>query len=445
MRLVALLKAPGSAVWAILALALAVRVAAWIVGTHDFSGGPLDSADYDRHGQTLAFGHQYPDSWLAADGGPSAFRPPGFPLFIAAVYLLPGANVMTGLAVQAALGTVVVALIGVLAWQLWGRRTALVAMGVAAVSPPLIVLGAALLSEPLFLVFELGAICSAVAHRRSPHPYRWALITGLLVGLAALTRANGALLVIPLAIAVWTSRPRFRMAALAQPALMLGATLLLLAPWTIRNAIELGAFIPLSTQDGVALERSFNPVAFDSRPPSLPHNSPRLWRLIQEHGIDEAELSGELEDAARSFMRDHPGYVAQTVFWNLIRSVHLNDPEVRLKSGRTDRMVRAYASAEGVDRWLAGLGIYSFYLLALLALAGALLPAARRAPWFVWAAPLLAWLPVLLIAAGRARYRAPIDPLIVIFAAPALVAVWDRLRALRGADRPSPRRPRPQA
>jgi 4-amino-4-deoxy-L-arabinose transferase-like glycosyltransferase len=423
--LVAFLKAPGSAAWAILAFALLIRAVAAIAGTHHFATTFLDSWDYDRYGHALAFGHRFPDSFLTADGGPSAYRPPVFPLFLGAVYVLPGRDLIAGLAAQAALGTVVVALIGVLTWQVWGRRTALVAMGVAAVSPPLIVLGVSLLSEPLYLVFELGAISAAVAHRRSSHPYRWALVTGLLAGLAVLTRVNGILLVVPLAIAVWTLRPRFGGVALAQPALMVGATLVLLAPWTIRNAIELHAFIPLSTQDGIALERSFNPIAFHASPPSLQHNSPRLFRIKQQHGINEAELSSELEGAARNFMREHPAYVAQTAFWNFIRLFHLSDPELG----------RGYSSGEGVDWWLSGLGIYGLYPLALLALAGALLPAARRAPWFVWVAPALAWLPVLLMATGRARYRAPIDPFLVMLAGLALVAAWERLSRPHAARR----------
>ena len=84
------------------------------------------------------------------------------------------------------------------------------------------------------------------------------------------------------------------------------------------------------------------------------------------------------------------------------------------------------------------MGIYGFYALALLALAGALLPVARRAPWFLWVAPLFALAPALLISAGRIRYRAPIDSLIVILAALALVSAWDRWFAAATPTRSSP-------
>ena len=40
------------------------------------------------------------------------------------------------------------------------------------------------MSEPLFDVFMLGSLAAAIAHRRSPHRYRWAVLAGVLAGLA---------------------------------------------------------------------------------------------------------------------------------------------------------------------------------------------------------------------------------------------------------------------
>ena len=75
---------------------------------------------------------------------------------------------------------------------------------------------------------------------------------------------------------------------------------------------------------------------------------------------------------------------------------------------------------------------YAFYVLSLLALAGALTPAARRAPAWFWLAPILLFASVIF-AGSALRYRAPIEPFLALLAALALTA--------RGRRRAQPRAP----
>jgi len=60
--------------------------------------------------------------------------------------------------------------------------------------------------------------------------------------------------------------------------------------------------------------------------------------------------------------------------------------------------------------------------LALLAIAGVALGAARGTPWWLWAVPLLLFLSVIWIS-GDIRYRAPIEPFAVWAAAFALARI----------------------
>jgi hypothetical protein len=62
---------------------------------------------------------------------------------------------------------------------------------------------------------------------------------------------------------------------------------------------------------------------------------------------------------------------------------------------------------------------------------------ARRAPAFVWAVPVLMVLPALVVY-GLARYRAPLDPFLVMLAALAIVGAFDRRRARRGLSPEAP-------
>src|SRR4051812_49467819 len=90
----------------ILAVALAVRVGV-IVATPHFR--PIfDAAHYDRLGASIASGDGYPGQFLPPT--PSAFRPPLYPLALAAVHLL-GGGWTAGRVLGALLGTLTVLLV----------------------------------------------------------------------------------------------------------------------------------------------------------------------------------------------------------------------------------------------------------------------------------------------------------------------------------------------
>src|SRR4029078_6029473 len=94
---------------------------------------------------------------------------------------------------------VCVSLTVLIACDLWGRRVALVALGLGAIYIPLILVGQSIMSEPLFVLCLLGAIVAVLHSKRWP----WVIAAGVLMGLAILGRANAIILLVPLAAAVW--------------------------------------------------------------------------------------------------------------------------------------------------------------------------------------------------------------------------------------------------
>ncbi len=283
---------------ALVALSLVLRIA-YVNATPDYVARH-DARDYDVHAISIAEGQGFSKT-IAYDRA-TAFRPPGYPYFLGAVYHLfnveRAANQdrwRVARIAQAFVGAAVVALVGVLAVQLWGSIAALVAMALTAIYVPLITVGGAIMSEPLYDVFMLASLAAALAHRRSSHRYRWALLAGVLAGLATLTRAQAMILLVPLAIAVWDGRPWRSRAAIGPPLVLLVAAALTIAPWTIRNARELHAFVPVSTQLGSALAGTYNDSArADTQNPAawqgLKHvpDYAYLFRRVRE--IPEATL-----------------------------------------------------------------------------------------------------------------------------------------------------------
>jgi 4-amino-4-deoxy-L-arabinose transferase-like glycosyltransferase len=385
-----------------------------------------DAADYDRHARSIAAGDGYPQA--AAPGRPTAYRPPGYPYFLGAVYRLAGVRgadvgdrIQAARVAQALLGALAVALTGALAWRLWGRRVALLALALAAVYVPAVVVGGTILSEQLFVVFVLAALLVALWQRESRHAVRLAALAGVFAGLAGLTRSNGLVVVVPLALLVWRSPPRLAWRSATPAAVLVLAAVLTVAPWTIRNAVVLDSFVPVATQTGAALAGTYNDAARED-----PRN-PGAWRVLRlvpdyqpiyrsKAQTSEAVLDRRLRAAALHYIAEHPFYVAEVGFWNTLRMVDLAGRERSRRS----------AEAIGVEAGWADASAIAFWAMGLLAVAGALTPRARRVPWQVWAVPAVLFLSVVFLNVESPRFRAPIDPFVVMLAAVAVVAALER-------------------
>ena len=391
-----------------------------------------DALDYDAHARSIASGDGY--SKTIAHGRPTAFRPPGYPVVLAGVYKVAGVvdapradRIRAARVAGAMIGALVVALIGVLAAQLWGRRVALLSAALAAVYIPLITVGGAVMSEMLFVVFMLAALIAAVEHRRSTHRHRYAVLAGVFGGLAVLTRANGMVLLLPLAAAVWDGRPRFTRDALVAPLLLVAVAVLTVAPWTVRNAVELHAFVPVTTQLGSALAGTYNDQARHD------HENPAAWRSIKHipafsyewthiRSIPEVTLERRLRKASLTYIRHHPAYVAEVGFWNTVRLLDL--------AGLPH--ARATAATVGIEHRWADWGVFLFWGFAIVAIAGALTASARGTPAFVWACPLLLAASVVFLTTETPRYRTAIDPFVVFLAALAVSSLITTARRGRG-------------
>ncbi len=350
-----------------------------------------DAIDYDHHARSLAAGHGFALSY----GRPTAFRPPAYPIFLAGVYWLFGADVEAGRIANAFVGAGIVALIGVLAFQFWDRRTALVAMALAAVYVPLILVGQSIMSEPLFTLCMLAAI----ALRRRP------FLAGILLGLAILGRANAVVLIVPLAFAV----------GLRRSAILVVAAVLTVAPWTIRNEHVLHHFVPVSTQLGSALAGTYNDEARTDR------QNPASWRSLKRvaeykpifktiRTTNEAVLEQRIRKQAIEYIKRHRAYVGTVAWWTTLRILDL---------GGLD-WARHTATTISVSPGWGMVGVVCFWCFALLALAGAFTRRARAAPPWLWAVPLLMYLSVVFLVVETPRYRTAIDPFIVLLAALAL-------------------------
>jgi 4-amino-4-deoxy-L-arabinose transferase-like glycosyltransferase len=422
---------PRFRIWlaAIVAVALVVRIGV-VVATPHYQAR-TDAADFDRLAVALADHGHYPDSREWAPGGPTAFRPPLFPAALAAVYKVVGTSSAherwtAGRVLEAVLGALVAGLTCLIAARLWGPVTGLLAGALAAIDPPLLLVGSSLLSESLFIPLVLGAVLAGIVFR-SDARLRWAALSGVLVGCAALTRGNGFVLVIPLAFLVFTGRPR-RSGARA-PVLLLATAILTVLPWTIRNYVEFHRFVPITTEGGYALAGTYN-AATQHRPGFEAVWYPPLEEmraLATTHpGINEAQVSAHLETDGLHYIEHHPASVLKTAYLSARRLLNIEGPLLE----------EVFAYGEGYPLRLAQYSVYAFWVVLALALAGALTRAARGAPAAFWWCPALILLSTVFFE-GLTRYRSPADPFFLMLAALAIVAAARRLRHAEKAGAPT--------
>lgn len=238
---------------ALFVLALFLRFATiWITGAETVEFG--DAEDYILHATGLCVDGVYPER-----GNNRFFRPPGFPVFIAAVTAChPGSVVVikTGLAVLDASTTILIALLAGFLWR--DRRAALAAGAWAAVHPVFLLQVADVRSEGLFMfLLTLALVLFAYGSRDGRE---WlSLLAGLASGLAALTRPEALLVIVFLAAAKLTRGSpacgrRWRAAVL----LLLGATIPL-APWTARNMLRYGEVLIVNDAFGINFWRGASP------------------------------------------------------------------------------------------------------------------------------------------------------------------------------------------
>jgi hypothetical protein len=225
---------------ALLAVGLAVRLL-WVL-VHPVQ--PVSDFDaYHQHAATLAADGTY----SYRDGEPGAYWAPGWPVLLAGLYLVLGAHPQLGALLGVMLEWGAIAIAAVAATRLLRPVFAAGAVAAMCFYPAAIAYGPVLGTEHLTALLFTGVICLMGFERPS---LRTTALAGLLGGALLLVRAEFGVTV-ALVIAVWLVRgvaPR-RVPALA--AMTLAGALVCVGPWTVRNALTFGEFIPASAKGGL--------------------------------------------------------------------------------------------------------------------------------------------------------------------------------------------------
>lgn len=205
----------------------------------------IDQVEYATLAQNLrlhgTFSYGQPHPWgsrvhLDATGPfePTAARAPFYPALVATLWWGKNPPILEMQLLQVVLGTAVVALTYLIGLAAFGFTAALIAGFAVALGPFTAAITANLMTETVFSFLMMGSIWLWL-HRRG-------VLAGIALGAATLARAVflpaiGVLLLLGLVVKL--NRPVHLKIALA--------ALLVVLPWTARNAIEMHAFIPVNS------------------------------------------------------------------------------------------------------------------------------------------------------------------------------------------------------
>lgn len=374
-----------------------------------------DERDYVALARSLAEGEGY-----TSDGGtPTAFRPPGYPLLLLPAYLATDGSVlaMRWVGVLALAGSVWLA-------YLLGRRTGSAAAGALAAvlmaGYPLLIYTASTLYPQvpalflLLLTIELGLRATPTPDEPPPRR-RWvvAVLAGAAAGLLILTVPTfGPSVALVIGWLAWRHRRR----ATRQLAYRAVAVLMIMAAvppaaWCVRNALQLGAFVPVATNTGVnlLLGNSEGVTAGGGRVGDIS----RYENHAIEQDLDEIEQNHFYTRAALDWIVTHPADAA-TLYVGKV----LNTFSFRNELATTGQ-------ADPLKDLVSALTYYPILVLAVLRLL-----LARRWPMHalekVSLILILVNIAVLAVFFTRLRLRLPLDGLTILLAAAAVVHLLPR-------------------
>jgi 4-amino-4-deoxy-L-arabinose transferase-like glycosyltransferase/post-segregation antitoxin (ccd killing protein) len=358
---------------------------------------------------------------------------PGPGLMLAAVWELTGSErLIYGKVVQIALDLGVLLLVYWIVLVLFARRrAALIAAALYAVCFPIARQTALVDPDIWALYFTLAVIALFLQALRSNPRRRWLLVCGVTAGIGALFRANVVLLPLALGLAflVWPSAPRPawcspRARPLRDALAITVVSVLVLAPWTLRNYLETHSFVPIRTGSGITLWEGLGEVHNDF---GALNDDLATYEQVHRVHPDLVEFSvaydAYLRDRALHSIARHPLFYVELVGRRVLLSTvglyesawmyNTGESPVRYRA-RTGKGLFSYAVHRPLEL-LESAYEPALFVLALLALL-CTWKRYRREHLLLIAAALSAVLPYWLLH-FEARYVLPTLPLYIAWIA----------------------------
>ena len=185
--------------------------------------------------------------------------------------------------------------------------------------------------------------------------------------------------------------------------MVLVAGLAVVAPWTVRNAVRLHAFVPVSTETGNTLAGTYNAVSMHHGARWMEPRHTGVYRTIYRR-LGGAQNDEALQRAVLRWVERHPAYPLEVAGADGARLLGLTGPAWAALSLRTMSLGDGLAILEWIGV-LAG---------SALAVAGMWAARGRGVPLGFWLLLATLFVPVALVN-GELRLGAPAQVLALVF------------------------------
>ena len=387
-------------------IALSVRlIHIWQLQATPFFDTLLGDANgYDKWAQRLAAG-----DWIGTD---VFYQAPLYPYFLGVVYAIFGRDLLIVRVIQAAIGSASCVLLGLAAARLFSKRVGLAAGLTLALWAPAIFFDS-LLQKSVLDMFFMGLslwLISGIREQGSGIRAWVPIVLGCSMAALSLTRENGLLLVAVVALWLWSSDRR-RILYFAT------GLAIVFAPVVARNYSVDGGFYLTTSQFGSNFYIGNNPNA-DGTYASIRfgRGAPEFERLDAKEVAEESVGRTLSPSEVSSFWTGRAlGYItSQPLSW-----LKLTGRKILLLFNRNEMLdteaQESYAEFSVVLRVLGW--VTHFGLLVPLALIGVIATWPDRRRLLIVHALALAYAASVVMFFVFARYRYPLVPFLIVFAA----------------------------
>jgi 4-amino-4-deoxy-L-arabinose transferase-like glycosyltransferase len=407
------------ALWVLLALAAFIRVAVTLC----FAGhvpSIWDERDYDTLGTNLVEHGEFAFS----AGQPISQRPPLYSVLVAGTYAVCGVkNYQAVRFVQDLLSLATLVLVYALGHRLFCRRVGIWAAGWYALYPSLLIYNDLMLTECLFtflLVLMLWILARAVQSGSG----LLLAVSGVVLGLAALTRSVLWLLPAPLGLLLLFFWPGSLVRRAAAACVFVAAFAATLAPWSVRNTLLEKTFITIDTMGGRnVMMGNYEHTPFHRAWDAIAIEGEQSWHhvLHQKNPDAKGKTQGQIDKLAlREGIRFALAHPWLTLKRDVVKFVAFWGLERELVAGASRGFFGEWSKGQTL---LLALTVFGSYALSMILGFFGLFMLRTKDRFLSGAIWMVAGFICALhtISFGHSRYHLPLMPLVFLFAAAACV------------------------